>query len=53
MVIEGSITQRQAAKLLQVSEATISGWVHQYKRKHNIPVQKQRNLLSKTKKRSH
>ena len=40
MVIKKGITQRQAARMLNVSEDKISSWVRQHRREHNIPKQR-------------
>ena len=38
MVIQSNITIRQTAEELGISASTISGWVNQYKERHNMPV---------------
>ena len=38
MVIERGIMQSEVIKKLNVSESTLSGWINEYRREHNIPI---------------
>ena len=40
MVIEDNISEVQVAKDLKISRGTISSWIYQHRKKHNIPVHK-------------
>lgn len=49
MSIKDRMTGVQIAKKLNISESTVNGWIHQYRKEYNIPVQTLRSYSQEQK----